>query len=464
MKLKQFYIVIFLACVSLVVARPIAIPVDLQNATISFVVSDVKTGKNVLEHHSNQTATPASITKLVTTATALELLGGDFRFITTIAHDGSLSNGILTGNLYVIGSGDPTLGSAYFKDENFLTNWCEQLKKIGIKEISGNIIADARIYDDEAIPVRWTWEDMGNYYAAGVYGISLFDNTTRITLRSKEVGSTPEISSIEPQIPNLEIVNYLKSTNITFDSAYVYGMPYENHRYLRGEIPAHRDKFVIKGDIPNPPLFLAEQFKQELIKHTIAVKGLATDKVPPYVTRTTLFEHQSPRLGEICKITNFVSNNNFAEHIFKHLALQRSPLATNTLAKDVILNFWQKKGINTQSVSLNDGSGLSPMNGFSANFLNEILCYMMRSKNSHLFLETIPRAGTEGTVKNFLNDKCIKSTIRAKSGSMKGVQTYAGYIQKTDAIYSFCVIINNYNGSRTQVRKTIEHWLSPIIK
>ncbi len=89
---------------------------------------------------------------------------------------------------------------------------------------------------------------------------------------------------------------------------------------------------------------------------------------------------------------------------------------------------------------------------------------MMRSKNSHLFLETIPRAGTEGTVKNFLNDKCIKSTIRAKSGSMKGVQTYAGYIQKTDATYSFCIIINNYNGSRTQVRKTIEQWLSPIIK
>lgn len=464
MKLKYIYIVIFLTCVSLLMARPLTIPAELENATISLIVTDVKTGKNVLEHHSNQSAMPASITKLITTATALELLGPDFQFTTTIAYDGTLSNGLLNGNLYIIGSGDPTLGSSYFNDENFLDKWCERLKKIGIKEISGNIIADASIYDNEPISVRWTWEDIGNYYAAGVYGVSVFDNTTHITLSSKELGSTPEIISIRPSIPNLELFNELKSTKIKIDSAYIYGMPYDNRRWLRGEIPANRERFLIKGDIPNPPLYLAELFKNELVKSNIAVKGVATDKFPSNVNRRTLFEHQSPTLVEICKITNFVSNNNFAEHIFKQLALQSSTVATNSIAKNVLIEFWSIRGINTKGVALNDGSGLSPMNAFPATFVNEILKYMMHSKNAQQFIETLPRAGVEGTVKNFLTDKPSTCAIHAKSGSMAGVQSYAGYIHTKNEIYSFCVIVNNYNGSRAQLRKTIEQWLSPIIK
>ena len=89
---------------------------------------------------------------------------------------------------------------------------------------------------------------------------------------------------------------------------------------------------------------------------------------------------------------------------------------------------------------------------------------MIRSSNSQPFLESIPRTGVEGTVKNFLNSPEIKAYVRAKSGSMTGVQAYAGYIHTPDNIYSFCIIINHYNGSRAQLRKTIETWLSPILK
>ena len=463
-KTKFLVFIVLLLFVPMAMAQTLTMPVELQNATVSLVVTDVETGQNVLEHQSNQSATPASITKLITTATALELLGADFRFTTTIAYDGTLSNGILNGNLYIIGGGDPTLGSRYFNDENFLTDWCVKLKKIGIQEITGNLIADATIYDNEPVPVRWTWEDMGNYYAAGIYGLSLFDNTIHITLRSKEIGSTPEVIEIKPAIKDLQLYNSLKVTNIQFDSAYIYGIPYDNRRWLRGAMPANRSQFIIRGDIPNPPLYLVEQLKIELNKQNITVKGVATDQLPPHVMRTTLFEHQSPKLIDICHVTNFFSNNNYAEHIFKQLALQRSDLATNVLAKDVLLDFWNKKGINTKAVSLNDGSGLSPMDAFPAEFLNDILCYMIRSSNSQLFLETIPPTGVEGTVRHFLNDVSITNTIRAKSGSMTGVQAYAGYIHKTDTIYSFCIIVNHYNGSRAQLRKTIEQWLSPIIK
>ncbi|HPW90423.1 MAG TPA: D-alanyl-D-alanine carboxypeptidase/D-alanyl-D-alanine-endopeptidase [Paludibacteraceae bacterium] len=445
-------------------AHTIDLPVELKNSTVSVIVSDVETGEIILEHQSEQSATPASITKLITTATALELLGPDFRFTTLIAHDGTLVNGILKGNLYIIGSGDPTLGSTYFNEEKCLSNWAKNLQNMGITEIQGDIIADASLFDKEPLPVRWTWEDIGNYYAAGVYGLSVFDNTTHITLRSKNIGSKPEIIEVKPAYVDLKLENCVEVTSIKFDSTYLYGIPYDQHRVLRGAMPAHREKFVVKGDIPNPPLYLVQQLKRELTQRHITVKGSATDQITSIESRTTLFTHHSPKLSEICRVINFFSNNNYAEHLFKQLSLQRNPLATNKEAQEVILNFWRSKGIDTQPLLLNDGSGLSPMNTFSAKFLNAILSYMIRSSNSQTFIETIPRAGVEGTVKNFLKNPAISTYVRAKSGSMTGVQTYAGYIHKPDNIYSFCIIINHYNGSRMQLRKTIETWLLPILK
>lgn len=464
MKSKILSVIICFCSVQFTMAHTIDLPVELKNSTVSVIVSDVETGEIILEHQSEQSATPASITKLITTATALELLGPDFKFTTTVAYDGTLVDGILKGNLYIIGSGDPTLGSAYFQDENCLANWADKLQKLGIKEIQGDIVADALLFDKEPLPARWTWEDIGNYYAAGVYGLSIFDNTTYVTLSSKEIGSTPKIVDIKPANIDLELNNFVKVTAIKSDSTYLYGIPYDSHRVLRGAMPANRAKFVVRGDMPNPPLYLVQQLKRELLQRDITVTGTATDQITSIEHRTTLFTHQSPKLSDICRITNFFSNNNYAEHLFKELALQRSPLATNTVAKDVILNFWRSKGIDTQPVLLNDGSGLSPMDAFPATFLNAILGYMIRSSNSQPFLESIPRTGVEGTVKNFLKNPAISTYVRAKSGSMTGVQTYAGYIHKPDNIYSFCIIINHYNGSRMQLRKTIETWLLPILK
>lgn len=466
MKKSWLHIVVFLLFVCSTEAQTIILPKSLRQATVSLVITDLATKQPILQYDAHKSATPASITKLITTATALEILGADFKFATTIAYDGVIEDGVLVGNLYVIGSGDPSLGSKFFPDRvNFLSDWVSQLKSFGIKRITGNIIADASCYDQEPIPVRWTWEDIGNYYAAGVFGLSCFDNTTYITLRSGAVGSTPEILGVTPSVANLKLYNQLVASSIDFDSAYVYGMPYDNQRWLRGAIPANRPSFVLKGDIPNPPKTLVEFFTRTLIENGIAVMGVPTDEwdKKQEKVRKNLFVYESPSLSELCRVTNVYSHNNFAEHIFKRLALQNVSVATNGEAIQVIKSFWKTQGVDATTYSLNDGSGLSRMNAFSANFLDDILGVMFNSSQFPAYLNSLPIAGEEGTVKSFLRDVPSQVKVYAKSGSMAGVQTYAGYILKGNKNYSFCVMVNNYSGSRAALRKEIEKWLQKAV-
>lgn len=433
----------------------------LQNANISLLVRDLSTNTTVCEYHSKNSVVPASTMKLVTTATALELLGADFRFQTKLEVDGKVTaDGVLNGNLYIRGGGDPTLGSEKLGDTTFLTKWVDVIKSRGIRKINGKVIADAGLFDDEGVNPKWTWEDMGNYYAAGIYGISYLDNTYRLVLRSGSVGTTPTVLRVVPEIANLKIENRLVSSTISFDSAYFYGAPHSNSRSVTGEIPANRTEFVTKGDIPNPALLLAQHFSDRLIQNDVAVRDLPTDIVGSASERTTIYTHDSPPLSEIITETNVRSNNLYAESVFKYLALQNKAVATNAEAVQVVKAFWKLKGLSVDQLFMYDGSGLSPSDAVSAQFFVELLSYMQtRSVNKDVFFRSLPVAGENGTLKSFLLKTPLQGKVHAKSGTISRVKSYAGYIDTKGKQLVFALLINNPNGSSKAVTKKMEEFL-----
>ncbi len=158
---KQTFIILLLLFSTFAFAKS---PLDdlvnnslLQNANISLLVKDAATNTAVCEYRSKNSIVPASTMKLVTTATALELLGADFRFQTKLEMGGSVSaDGVLNGNLYIRGGGDPTLGSEKLGDTTFLTKWVDVIKSRGIRKINGKVIADAGLFDDEGVNPKWT--------------------------------------------------------------------------------------------------------------------------------------------------------------------------------------------------------------------------------------------------------------------------------------------------------------------
>ncbi len=433
----------------------------LENATISLLVKDLKTGQIIVQNRPKSLAITASTMKLVTTCTALEILGPDFCFETTLEIDGKITaDGVLNGNLYIRGGGDPTLGSEKLGDVAFLSKWVEAVRSAGIKKIEGQIIADASLFDDEGVNPHWTWEDIGNYYASGAYGISYLDNTYKLTLKSGVEGSTPEILKITPELPELKFENYLKSTKINFDSAYFYGAPHSNFRSIRGQIPANRSEFIIKGDIPNPGLLLAKHLDLKLRESGCVISKQPTDKAIVRNSRVPIYSYKSPTLSQIITEINVQSNNHYAEHLFRYLSLKNCSVANSNDAVMTIRNFWKSKGLPVDQLKQYDGSGLSPMNAVSANFFVELLGYMKtKSANYVLFSKSLAVAGESGTLSSFLKNTSLQGKVRAKSGTISAVKCYAGYMETKGVNYAFSILVNHANGSSKDVTKKIESLL-----
>lgn len=448
---------------------------SLKYAGIGFKIMDVENKKVVCSYNENLSLCPASTLKAVTTASAMELLGPDFCYSTTIAYSGTIDNkGALSGDLLITGSGDPSLGSSYlYADENsFLKEWLAAIQKAGISSIKGDIVVIDKLYGYEGISNRWIWGDIGNYYASGTYGISIFDNSYQLHLKSGTVNTKPSILYTEPEIPGIKFENHLRAAANSTDSAYIHGIPFSFERRIYGTIPANRSKFTIKGDIPDPGLLLAQTLGSYLHKNGIELNGIPTTyrhkEVDPNKQLQLIHTHTGSTLKEVIKVTNFRSNNHFAEHLFYKTGWDKTQACTTqhvpSLAAERIKTFWAGKAVDTEGLFQYDGSGLSNANRISANTLVGILTYMQtRSQHAQAFYLSLPLAGVEGTVRSFLKGTSLAGKARIKSGSISQVHAYTGYIEKDGRKYAFALLVNNFTGSRAALRLQMEKLLLGVI-
>ena len=449
---------------------------NFKNASISFYVQDVNTGEVIAYLNPNLSVAPASTQKLITTATALETLGSNYKFKTRLEYTGKIDKktGILTGNIIIKGGGDPALGSKYFlQTENmkFLDNWARAIYKAGIKFIDGKIIGDARLYGYQTVPPKWTWEDMGNYFGAGPNGLTVHDNLYTLYFNTSSVkGGKTKIVKTEPKIPGLKIDNHVKSDAIHSDLSYIFGAPYTYERCIEGRLPLNKTNFKVKGSLPDPALFTAQSLKKKLKENGIASGTATTFRLNSDLQKNDTLKHHllyttySPELKDIIQITNFKSINLFAEHLYKQAQLKLSGFDKNKTDKDFIKHFWQNRGLNTQGMFIFDGSGLSRYNAITAKQLVFVLKYMKtKSENAQVFYKSIPLVGKEGTVKNMCKGTCAVNNMRIKSGSLKNVRSYAGFVTtKSGRKLAFSIITNNFNCSSSAARKKIENVLTAI--
>ncbi|MDR2497189.1 MAG: D-alanyl-D-alanine carboxypeptidase/D-alanyl-D-alanine-endopeptidase [Tannerellaceae bacterium] len=456
----------------------------MRGASFSLVVKEVESGEVICSYDPDRRLTPASVLKLVTTAAALEILGEEYRYVTAIEYDGELKNGLLSGNIYIKGSGDPTLGSSHFSSEGniyphnrnaFFPKWMEGIRQKAITSVAGEVIADESCFDSEGVAMKWQREDIGSYYGAGSYGLNVFDNIYKLYLNSSGPGNRPEIVRIEPSV-QLKFHNYLSSADTPSDSSYIVGMPFDADRYLYGTLPVNRKMYMLRGDIPDPPLFLAQYLHAGMTAAGIQIKGPAScmrmlleENRLPLAPRTLIASTYSPALAEIVRITNERSHNLYADALLKTIGAASSngaqPAALSTAGKGIqaLREHWAKRGISMASEAMYDGCGIAAANKLSASFLCNLLVYMAsRSPQSAAFVGSLPQAGIEGSVRNFLRGTKLQGHAFLKSGGMTGVRSYAGYIDKEGKRYALVIIANNYNGSSSEITREIEKLLLGI--
>lgn len=453
---------------------------SFRHAGISICLRDSESGDIIADYNKDMALGSASVMKLVTTAVALETLGPDFSFITRIGYAGDFNppDSILYGYIVIKGGADPSILSEYFPDYNkdILDKWADDIVNTGIKEVKGAVVSDAAIFNHHPAPGGWTWSDLGNYYGAGAHGICIFDNMYRIHFKTGTEGSIPEITSVKPDIPGLIIENRLTSYGST-DNGYVYLEPYGDHAVIRGQIPPGRDDFVLKASIPDPPLLTAIML-QEAMKE----RGIHFDKNPtslrlaPDIAEEFLSSYKgvitaswSPPLSEIITVTNTESVNMFAEQLIKYLGFVNSMAEYSSTGRGLtaIKEYLARKlEVGNQGLYMVDGSGLSRANAISASFITSLLQYMKsKSKYSDYFYESLPEAGTSGTLEDYFKDPVFHDNLRAKSGTSTRIRNYAGYFKTQNGKnIAFAVLLNNFDCSSSVVTHRVEKLLKSVIE
>ena len=440
----------------------------LRNASVGFALLplDSEEPAALAGYHADTALLPASTLKAVTTATALELLGVDFRFTTALQHTGTVTEeGTLKGDLIIKGGGDPTLGAS--RITKTFAPWREALKKAGIRKIEGRVVGDATVFGSQMRPDSWQWNDLGNYYAAGACGLTFHRNQFYCRFQTGEVGTPAPLLFTDPKLPDVQFVNEMRvGAPASGDQGYVFGAPYSKLLYLRGTVPAGGPHFTIRGSLPDPAYFCARAFSLHLAKNEIEVTGepttvrLLTIAGGSLGERTDLLEEKSEALPRILTIINHRSDNLYAECVHRMMGVVCHEEGSTKAGSRAVTAHWKSKGIDLTGFAMADGCGLSRVNAITARQLVLVLRHAAQSEHFEIFYKSLPVAGRSGTLRNIGLGTDVEGRVRAKSGSIERVKSYCGYLDtKSGKRYAFALLINNYTCDLAALKaKIIRVW------
>jgi D-alanyl-D-alanine carboxypeptidase, serine-type, PBP4 family len=457
----------------------------LINAVVGIYAVD-PAGREIASWNPDMPLLTASTMKTITTGLGYEVLGPDYRFTTRLAHDGTIENGILHGNLYIVGGADPTLGSRdtiAFPVDSIFGIWAKAVAAAGIRRIDGSIVGDDRIYAEENIPSSWSYGNIGYDYGSGTSGLSFCENLTYFEIEAGEfVGDPVRITPVGPYSPYMTYINEA----VTGDP----GDGDNTEYYASSILPV--GKFVGTYGVDAKPRTLvqsnkygpatcASEFAAFLKERSIGCKGVTDIRamgqdypVPAQKSLKYIAETYSPELRRIVKVTNTISNNFFAETIFKMVGKKLIENETGKPCEGI--TYWQaaravkaylkSRGVSTYGYTQDDGSGLSRQNYVSPRFFTNFYSMMSGSRDFREYLSSFPGPGRPGTLQNVLRnaDPELKKTIYAKSGSLSSVRCYAGYVDSKRGLIRFAILVNNYDCPTSKVQPKIEGFLEELAK
>lgn len=362
---------------------------SVDSTNVAVLIMDLK-GNVLGEHNADRAMTPASVMKCVTTATLLEAVGTDWRYETPVYVTGPVKDGVLDGNVVVVGSGDPSVNSRHVEGENIVDQIINALKDAGIDTIRGRVTVDESRFAGPAINPRWASGDLPNSYGTGSHGFNFEDNASG------------------------------------------------------------------KASVKDPAAVFLSRLRVAMQRHGITMLGNALEDG----RRRLLGTHRSATIDEIMRSCMMRSDNQYAEALLRTVSAHHGKDGSTQSGADMARDYWKHRKLPMQGVEIFDGSGLSRSDRLTARFLGGVLSRM--APNPY-YASFFPLAGQEGTLKRFLAGTPLEGYVAMKTGSMNGIQCYAGY--KLDDNYApthvIVVMINNM-ANRGRARDGVRRMLEQI--
>ena len=404
-------------------------------------VVDVNSGQTVYDRNGGVPLTPASVMKLVTTATALYYLGVDYRFKTDILHTGRRDGGVIEGDLIVHGGGDPKL-----TPEN-IWRIAEELKRQGITEVKGSLVADDTFFDGFHLPKGRGAKRTQKPYDAPHGALSVNFNTIGLHLYPGEQAGERVRVEVEPKSDYIRVINESATSGKRRRPVGAFRMNGENGVVVKvtGAMRPSDAGGVIYVTIDDPLQFAAETFMAYFARAGIKIHGGIKKESAPQ-TAKTIYIHQSEPLPVILRELNRHSNNFIAEQVLKTTAAEEGGApGSDEYGLALAAKMLKELGVETGGLTMSDGSGLSKDNKLTARALTGLLSVMARRFDiGPDFISSLGIMGVDGTVRKRLKYSPAKAQARAKTGTLNNTSALSGYVAGRDnKLYAFAILQNN---------------------
>jgi D-alanyl-D-alanine carboxypeptidase/D-alanyl-D-alanine-endopeptidase (penicillin-binding protein 4) len=392
----------------------------LRGAAIGLCVLDAQ-GAVIFDDQAHTAFIPASALKTVTTATALEILGPDFRFMTEIRAASPMQSGLLEGDLVLVGGGDPILDLAA------LEQIAAKLHAIGLRRITGGIRIDTSFFKGSLYRDFWNWGDIGNGYGSGVSALNL--NHNRYTARFRPgnaPGQPATFLGADPEVPGVTFRNeVITGAAGSGDGVMIHGGENTPIIHLRGTVPLDAKNFTVTGAVPNPSTFAAHHFQRLLTARGIQIDGRIASNTNP--AKVFLLQHTSPTLLDIITSIHATSDNHETECVLGLLGHQKQ---RDSIA--IIRDHWKARGLDFTRMRMEDGSGLSRADFITPHDLAK--------------LQHLAKTGPQGAA--YRASLLSEGPLHWKGGAMSGIRTLTGYLQ-TDSGHeiSITLMVNHFSDS-----------------
>lgn len=419
-----------------------------KHSSFGFYIKDLAADTMVFESDADRALIPASIMKSLTSATAMSVLPADFRFKTKVLLEGKKDGERFSGNIVVHSAGDPTVNSEHMKDADLLGKVVGKIKELGISCLEGQIklirVNPSRDYTEGPL-AGWEIDDTPWGYGAGVFDFNFRDNT--VTLPVAAAKPQQAVKGVDITVKYNGFQNYDLVRGVYADSLIVFD------KNLKGAKAKPRNVYT---SMPYPFDFFKQALVAALEKKGIRFVEKAVEAQSK--ERIVLIEHESQPLDVILKSLMTRSDNMFAEAMLLALG---NEYGNRPGAIKEELALWKKRGLETDYVQISDGSGLARSNRVSPRFMGRMLEWMANSEMAGRYINLFPVAGVSGTMKNFMKDTPLKGRLAMKTGSMNGVQTYAGYLLDTDCKPTHIVVFmaNSFFCPRQTLKTALAEFL-----
>ena len=420
-------------------------------------VRSLDRGDTLFGYNDGKLMMPASNMKILTLAATAEQFGWDHLFKTSLETAAPVEGGVLRGDLFVRGGGDPTISTRGKRDQLVFDEWAAALKAAGITSIEGRIIGDDQAFEDQGVGPGWSWDYLEAGYAAPVGALQFNDNTADLRVTHGAVAGDPAVVELSAG-SGLTIVNHVRTVAATPNgsrgSVDVQRRIDRPEIEISGMIPADADPISRTVAVLNPTLYFAQNLKGALIARGIQVTGEAVDGddigqplVPQGdAARRVLVTTTSAPLRDVATVLMKVSQNQYAETLLKALGAARGGLGTTSAGRRAATETFRAWGIPDDAYVMSDGSGLSRYNYVAPSAITAILARMYQDpRHREAFAATLPVAGKDGTISTRMRRSRAEGNAIAKTGSIANVRALSGYVKtRTGETLAFSILANDF--------------------